>query len=57
MTFTNSATADTDSLDVEGGSGDGGPNVSITFRNSSSAGNGDFSTKAARLGPTLQIGR
>jgi autotransporter-associated beta strand protein len=41
---------------IEGGSGDGGPNASITFQDKSSAASAEFRTKAGGVGPSLPLG-
>jgi autotransporter-associated beta strand protein len=54
--FENNATAGTASFEIEGGSGDGGPNAQVTFRHDSNAGDAEFRTKGGRLGPSLPLG-
>jgi autotransporter-associated beta strand protein len=56
VTFENNSTAGTASFELEGGSGDGGPNAQVTFRHDSNAGDAEFRTKGGRLGPSLPLG-
>ncbi len=56
VTFEMSSTAGTADFEIEGGSGDGGPNALVTFRGNSSASGAEFRTKSGRLGPSLPLG-
>ncbi|HEY3393503.1 MAG TPA: autotransporter-associated beta strand repeat-containing protein [Lacipirellulaceae bacterium] len=56
VTFENNSTAGSASFELEGGSGDGGPNAQVTFRHDSTASDAEFRSKGGRLGPSLPLG-